>query len=68
MFLHYLLGFILTLVCYVISLSVIFMFVIIFKRTRKMADFSSLSCDCLCSVVHPNGALSWFSVCDCGIS
>ena len=30
-----------------------------------MAD---LSCGCKCPVVLPHGALSWFTVCDCGIS
>ena len=33
-----------------------------------MAELSSLSCYYKCSVVLPHGALSWFHVCDCGIS
>ena len=27
-----------------------------------------MPCDCQCSVVHPNGAVSWSAVCECNIS
>ena len=27
-----------------------------------------MSCDCICSVALPHGAVGWSAVCDCGIS
>ena len=38
------------------------------KRAGGVTLIVFLSCDCLCYLALPHGAVAWSAVCDCGIS